>query len=305
MCGVCVIGMVFVMQDVPAHEIIPRLGLFAVAAFRLMPSANRLVTARQIMQFMDPALRMMCDELKVEPSSQPPRPRDRLRFTQAVSVEALSYRYPQAHTPAIHDISFTIPKGSSVGIIGESGAGKSTLVDLLLGLLLPTAGRIVVDDSDISDNIDVWQNCIGYVPQSIFLTDDTIRANVAFGVAPADIDDEAVFRALKAAQLHEFVTTLPDGQNTLVGERGVRLSGGQRQRIGIARALYWDPPILVLDEATSALDSQTEANVMSAVNALHGKKTLIIIAHRVSTVASCDNLLKLHRGSLVEHDQAV
>lgn len=304
-CGVCVIGMVFVLQDVPPQEIIPRLGLFAVAAFRLMPSASRLVSAGQTMQFMDPALRVMCDELKVEPAAQPPRSRNRLPFIQAIFLENLSFQYSQAHAPAISDISFTISRGASIGIVGESGAGKSTLVDLLLGLLVPATGRIRVDDGDIADNLDAWQNCIGYVPQSIFLMDDTIRANVAFGVPPSDVDDSAVLRAIQAAQLHEFVATLPACENTFVGERGVRLSGGQRQRIGIARALYWDPPILVLDEATSSLDSRTEANVMSAVNALHGTKTLIIIAHRMSTVANCDTLLKLHRGRIVAHDQAV
>jgi ABC-type multidrug transport system fused ATPase/permease subunit len=197
-------------------------------------------------------------------------------------------------------VSLSINRGAAVGIIGESGAGKSTLIDVLLGLLGPDSGSIHVDGRDIRADLRAWQNSIGYVPQSIYLTDDTIRANVAFGVPSAAVDDEAVQRALEAARLADFVESLPDGVNTVVGERGIRLSGGQRQRIGIARALYWDPPVLVLDEATSALDTSTESFVMEAVNHLHGKKTLIIVAHRMSTVNRCDTVFRLSSGSLAQ-----
>jgi len=178
------------------------------------------------------------------------------------------------------------------------------LIDLLLGLLKPDSGRITVDGQDIHDGLRQWQNNIGYVPQTIFLIDESIRANIAFGVPDDSIDDAAVRRSLRAAQLDQFVSALPDGLDTIVGERGVRLSGGQRQRIGIARALYWDPPVLVLDEATSALDSATEAGVMDAVNRLHGQKTLVIVAHRMSTVSRCDTLFRLGGGTLVESTDA-
>jgi ABC-type multidrug transport system fused ATPase/permease subunit len=186
-----------------------------------------------------------------------------------------------------------------VGIIGPSGSGKSTLIDVLLGMLVPAQGQVTVDGEDIHENLRRWQDQIGYVPQAIFLTDDTLRRNVAFGIADEEIDDAAVDRALAAAQLEEFIASLPEGKQTMVGERGVRLSGGQRQRIGIARALYHDPSVLVLDEATSALDTATEQEVMQAVTALHGTKTIVIIAHRLTTVAGCDRLYRLQEGSVV------
>ncbi len=188
-----------------------------------------------------------------------------------------------------------------MGFVGPSGSGKSTLVDVILGLLTPGTGQVIVDGRDIQQNLRAWQDQIGYVSQSIYLTDDTLRRNVAFGLPNEEIDNAAVRRALKAAQLEDFVAGLPDGQETLVGERGVRLSGGQRQRIGIARALYHDPSVLVLDEATSALDVITEQGVMQAVNALHGVKTILIVAHRLSTVESCDRSA-LSSGKRGTHD---
>jgi len=184
--------------------------------------------------------------------------------------------------------------------VGGSGAGKSTLVDVILGLLPPTSGSVTVDGHDIHDNLRGWQDMVGYVSQSIYLCDDTIRRNIAFGVPEKDIDDDAVWRALKSAQLDEFVEGLPDRAETFVGERGIRLSGGQRQRIGIARALYHDPEVVVLDEASSALDSETEKGVMAAVNALRGAKTLIIVAHRLTTVSGCDLLYRLDKGRIVQ-----
>ncbi len=194
----------------------------------------------------------------------------------------------------------TIARGTSVGFIGTSGAGKSTLVDVILGLLTPENGHVMVDGIDVQTNLRGWQDQIGYVPQSIFLTDDSLRRNVAFGLSDDLIDDLAVARALKAAQLDGFVSSLSQGMDTLVGERGVRLSGGQRQRIGIARALYHDPAVLVLDEATSALDTATEKGVMEAINALQGDKTVLIVAHRLSTVANCDWVYRMEQGRVVE-----
>jgi ABC-type multidrug transport system fused ATPase/permease subunit len=193
----------------------------------------------------------------------------------------------------------TIPRGSSAGFIGGSGAGKSTLVDVVLGLLVPEHGAVIVDGHDIRGNMRGWQDQIGYVPQMIYLTDDTLRRNIAFGLPEDRINEGALHRAIRAAQLEEYVNSLSAGVNTMVGERGVQLSGGQRQRVGIARALYHDPSVLILDEATSALDSATERGVMDAVRALCGDKTLIVIAHRLSTVAQCDRIFRLEQSRLV------
>jgi ATP-binding cassette subfamily C protein len=219
---------------------------------------------------------------------------------KSIELIDVSFRYSDKGPETLHRVTMSIPSGSAIGIIGSSGAGKSTLVDVILGLLRPTQGSVLVDGADIAENPAGWQRLIGYVPQSIYLSDNTIRNNVAFGIPEAHIDDKAIARAIRAAQLDGFVATLPDGVNTFVGERGVRLSGGQRQRIGIARALYHDPQLLVLDEATSALDTETEAGVMEAVNALHGAKTLIVVAHRLSTISNCDRIYRLERGQVAK-----
>jgi ABC-type multidrug transport system fused ATPase/permease subunit len=214
-------------------------------------------------------------------------------FRREIRFEHVSYRYPGGDRDVLSDVALTIPHGMSVGFIGSSGAGKSTLVDVLLGLLPPTRGRVTVDGFDIHDNV------LGYVPQSIYLVDGSIRRNVAFGLPEQIIDDDAVHKALAAAQLDDFILSLPDGIETVVGERGVRLSGGQRQRLAIARALSIDPDVLVLDEATSALDVDTEREIMAAVDALHGTKTLVIVAHRLTTLAGCDVLHRLDGGRIV------
>jgi ABC-type multidrug transport system fused ATPase/permease subunit len=216
-----------------------------------------------------------------------------------MELRQVSYTYPGAAQAALNLLSLDVHCGESVGIVGPSGAGKSTLVDLFLGLLTPDTGEVRVDDKNIQHALRDWQDQIGYVPQSIFLTDDTLRRNVAFGLPTAQIDETAVWHAIRAAQLEEFVHSLPQGLDALVGERGIRLSGGQRQRIGIARALYHDPPVLVLDEATSALDTATERGVMEAVRALRGTKTILIIAHRLSTVEHCDRIYRVAQGHVV------
>jgi len=221
-------------------------------------------------------------------------------FDRELKLECVSFSYPSSHTLAVENIEVVVPKGASIGFVGESGSGKSTLVDLILGLLQPSSGRISADNIDIQMNLRFWQDNIGYVPQSIYLTDDSLRRNIAFGIPDDVIDENAVLKAVQAAQLYGYVSSLPNGLDTVVGERGVRLSGGQRQRIGIARALYHDPPVLVMDEATSALDNETEAGGMEAGRALKGKKTLIIVAHRLSTVEGCDYLYCLNHGKIIK-----
>ncbi|MGC1525205.1 MAG: ABC transporter ATP-binding protein/permease [Phormidesmis sp.] len=220
------------------------------------------------------------------------------QFETSVSLKGITFFYPNTKEPAIADISLDIRKGESIALVGKSGSGKTTLVDIILGLLQPSSGDILVDDQSVYTDLRAWQNLLGYIPQSIFLTDETIAQNIAFGIPVDEIDYERVNKAVKAAQLEDLVEHLPDGLETMVGERGMRISGGQRQRVGIARALYYEREILVLDEATSALDSETEKLVSDAINSLAGDKTLIIIAHRVSTIENCDRIYRLEDGRL-------
>jgi ATP-binding cassette, subfamily B, bacterial PglK len=293
--------LVFAMraQGRDIDSVLPTLGLFAAAAFRIAPSANRLIVSIQSLRYGLPVVDTLYDELQQEAPAPRPRAAKGAPFHEALVLENVSLRYEGAPAPSLDSVSVVVRRGESVGFIGPSGAGKSTLVDVLLGLLEPDSGVVRVDGRDIRGDIRGWQDQIGYVPQSIFLADDTLRRNVAFGLANEHIDDAAIMRALRAAQLEEFVKTLPEGLDTSVGERGIRLSGGQRQRIGIARALYHDPPVIVLDEATSSLDVEAERNVMEAVEALHGVKTIVIVAHRLSTTENCDRLYRLERGRVV------
>jgi ABC-type multidrug transport system fused ATPase/permease subunit len=221
-------------------------------------------------------------------------------LTKRVDLKNISYRYSGTSEPALKDISFSIEKGQSIALIGKSGAGKTTLVDVILGLLEPDSGDITVDSVSIYDKLRSWQNLVGYIPQSISLLDESVERNIAFGVPDHLIDSDRLNKVIKAAQLEELIEQLPDGIKTSVGERGVRLSGGQRQRIGIARALYFEREILVLDEATSALDNETESLVTEAIRALSGTKTMIIIAHRLTTVEHCDRIYLLEKGRIVQ-----
>ena len=303
--GLATLVITMLAQGRSTTSIVPTLGLFAAAAFRLMPSVNRVLAASQLIRYGVPVIRILREELRLEvnePLVGPQRPHQASNiptFQREISLANLTYTYPTGATPALKDLTIAIRKGESVGFVGPSGSGKSTLVDVILGLLIPSTGQVDVDGQDIQTHLRAWQDQIGYVPQSIYLTDDTLRRNVAFGLSNEEIDDAAVKRAIQAAQLDEFVASLPRGLDTLVGERGIRLSGGQRQRIGIARALYHDPALLVLDEATSALDAATERGVMQAVTALHGSKTILIVAHRFSTVEHCDRLYQLNEGRVV------
>ena len=224
-----------------------------------------------------------------------------MRLERKLELEKVSFVYETAERPTLHDVELTIPARTTVGIVGGTGAGKTTLVDLILGLLSPASGKIKVDGTVLTaDNLRSWQASIAYVPQAIFLTDDTIAANIAFGVPKGEIDMAAVEHAARVAALHDFILSeLPTGYDTRVGERGVRLSGGQRQRIGIARAMYRDPTLLIMDEATSALDNITEREVMEAMQRIRGDKTIILIAHRLSTVRSCNTIFLMERGRLL------
>lgn len=303
--GLATLVFTMIVQGKPMEVLIPTMGLFAAAAFRMMPSANRILVSAQGLRYNLPVISILYDEVRSLKQAQTFVSNQVLPFKHALSLKNVGYVYPSASHAALTDINLNIPYGKSVGLIGDSGSGKSTLVDVILGLLTPDSGYVQVDGTDIQSNLRGWQNQIGYVSQTIYLTDDTLRRNVAFGLDSKDIDENAVNAAIKAAQLQDFVESLPDGLDSLVGERGIRISGGQRQRIGIARALYHDPLVLVLDEATSALDTDTEKSVMKAVYELRENKTIIIIAHRLSTVAQCDILFRLKQGRLANNAENI
>ena len=280
-------------------DIVPVLSLFGAAAFRLLPSANQLLNNLQAIRFARPKLMLLYEDFKLA-DQQDSSLEVTSSFLEEIRINDLCFTYDAVSEPALSDVNLVVRRGEAVGIIGSSGSGKSTLVDVLLGLLQPSGGQVLVDNQDIQTNLRSWQNQIGYVPQTIFLTDDSLRRNIALGLPDNLINESAVTEALRAAQLQEFVEGLPDGLDTVVGERGVRLSGGQRQRIGIARALYNKPEVLVLDEATSSLDTETEHEVMKAVQALQGTKTVVIVAHRLSTVEYCDRLYRLENARVVD-----
>ncbi len=297
--GVAVLVAIMASQSSSVTDIVPTLGLFAAAAFRMMPSVNRMIMSLQATRFGLPSADFLESELAIEAKQTSHEGGSLIgELKGSIQFESVAFCYENASQPSLTEVDLIIKKGETVGFSGPSGSGKSTLIDVLLGLLTPTEGRVLVDGTDISRSMRAWQNQIGYVQQSIYLTDDTLRRNIAFGLSDEQIDDSAMWGAIRAAQLEEFIQGLPEKIETIVGERGVRLSGGQRQRIGIARALYHNPNVLVLDEATSALDNATEAEVMNSVDALHGKKTIIIIAHRMSTLGGCDRVYRLEDGRI-------
>lgn len=280
---------------------VPIISIFAIAAFRLLPSFNRITEYMGTIMYQKSAINSIYNDLKEvdelnKIKNQNQKKVHPLTFDTAVRMEDLSFRYPRAEKDVISHLNLTIEKKSSVAFIGQSGAGKTTLADILLGLLEPTAGTVTVDGTNIFDNLNGWHKIIGYIPQNIYLMDDTIRNNIAYGEDEGSIDEERVKYAVEQAQLSELIGELEEGLDTQIGEMGVRLSGGQRQRIGIARALYHNPEILVLDEATSALDNETEKAVMESIEALHGKMTLVIIAHRLSTIKNCDYIYEIGNG---------
>ena len=302
--GMLGVSALLVAQDRPLESIIPTLTLLGVAIIRLMPSFQKVASNVNSLQWGERAINAVYGDL-VDLDGQEREARARRQtaepvvFEREIRFDGLSYQYPGQEGDALRDVSLSIPKDASVGFVGPSGAGKTTIVDVLLGLLEPTEGQVLVDGTNIQGALASWQRKIGYIPQSIYLTDDSVRGNVAFGMDADEIDDDQVWAALDAAQLRETVEALPKGLDTVVGERGVRLSGGQRQRIGIARALYHNPEVLVMDEATSALDNQTERQFVQALEELQGNHTVIVIAHRLSTVRNCDTLFMLDHGRLV------
>jgi ATP-binding cassette, subfamily B, bacterial PglK len=284
----------------PLAHIMPLLGFYAFSGYRVLPAVQSIYAALTQLRFGAPALDSiaadlaLCDGLPELPDG----PATPLVFNTMVELDDLSFRYPQAEAPSLEGLTLRIPAGSTLGIVGTTGAGKTTLVDIFLGLLVPDQGAIRVDGVTVTpDNIRNWQADLGYVPQDIFLLDASVAENIALGVRPKDIDMTRVRDAARLAQILDFIETqMPEGFQTAVGERGVRLSGGQRQRIGIARALYNNPNVIVFDEATSALDNLTEQEVVKAIGALTGTKTILLIAHRISTVRNCDQILVLERG---------
>lgn len=282
--------------------ILPVVGIIAVGAFRLLPAFQQILASVVSFRFAEPLVAALVQEFQREKAEPLAAPSTAILEPQtSIQVDSVTFTYPGGERPVLRDLSFTIQPKTSVAFVGLTGAGKSTLLDLLLGIVRPDKGAILVDGRAVGEeDLSAWQRAIGYVPQEIYLVDDTIAANIAFGTPADQVDRAAVERAARLAQIHAFIERdLPAGYDTPVGERGVRLSGGQRQRIGIARALYGDPPVLILDEATSDVDNRTEAEITEALDALAGKKTLIVVAHRLATVRRCDEIMLLEQGRVV------
>jgi ATP-binding cassette, subfamily B, bacterial PglK len=288
-----------IVRDGAAQDTLSVLGLFAYTGLRLQPSLQLIVAGLNTLKFSAAPLQDLHDDLITMDRAQRPRkPATPLLFTSALTLDHITFRYERADRDALHDVDLTITPGEQIGICGPTGGGKTTLVDIITGLLPPTDGRVLVDGEDVRQHEREWQATLGIVPQMVFLTDETLRRNIALGVPDQHIDEEAVKEAVRLAQLQGFVDQLPEGLETTVGERGVRVSGGQRQRVAIARALYRRPSVLIFDEGTSALDNHTEAQLMDAIERLRGRHTIILVAHRLSTVRNCDRIVFLEHGKM-------
>lgn len=310
-----VVTAIFVRLGRPFEEMLPLLALLAVAVVRMVPAFNTITTALTAIRYNRASLALVSQELLqfkqhkecarsvalLEDQAYDGQGAQVRPLHGSLRLEQVSYCYPNTTQAVLKDVSLTIPVGQAVALIGASGSGKSTAVDVILGLLEPTSGRVMIDEWNLQTDLAAWQRQIGYIPQDIYLIDDTIRRNIAFGLTDSVIDESAIEAAIVAAQLDVFIASLPEGLDTVVGNRGIRLSGGQRQRIGIARALYHNPQVLVMDEATSALDNETERDVVAAIQRLRGDRTIIMIAHRLTTVRDCDQLYLLDAGQIVDH----
>jgi len=287
----------FILGGTELAGMVPQLGLFVMAAFRLLPAISRIVNNINAVIYnrtsVEAVYKNLFEETDIASVVSLMTVEDMAASGKDIVVHDLSFKYPRSDVLVLENVSFTIPENGSVAFIGPSGAGKTTLADLILGVLSPNEGGVFYEGKSIHLNFNEWSKNLGYIPQMIYLLDESIMENVAFGIERDAIDEEKVWRALEQAQLKQFVETLPDGVHTVIGDRGVRLSGGQRQRVGIARAMYEDPPILVLDEATSSLDNDTEKAVMEAVMGFHGNKTMLIVAHRLSTIEHCDIIYRV------------
>jgi ABC-type multidrug transport system fused ATPase/permease subunit len=298
---------VYVILGNDVSNLLSVLTVFGLAAIRLMPCVNRINTYITEVAYAQPSLDYVYENLnmsevtlKGDKTVEADKPDVKIELKDKIVLDNIEYAYPNTDKKIFDNAHMEVPYGKSVGIMGPSGAGKSTIVDILLGLLKVQKGTITCDGVDVFDNYPSWLAQIGYIPQSIYLVDEPIRNNIAFGIADREIDEERIWQVLEEAQLKDFIKTLPEGLDTTIGDRGVRLSGGQRQRLGIARALYHNPEILVFDEATSALDNETEAAVMEAINSFHGKKTMVIIAHRLNTIEKCDIIYKVDEGKIIK-----
>ena len=302
--GILLLIAIKMLFDIDSESIIPSLGVLALAAVRLMPCMNQVTGLFNQIKFKKPFFEEIYDDFMAVKNEKEKKAievikekEETIKFNDAISVQNLSFSYPETTKNIFTNVSFTIPRGKFVGIVGPSGAGKTTFVDILLGLLKPSEGKILVDNNNIFDNVSGWLDNVSYVPQSIYLIDGTIKENIAFGVLPEDIDDNRIQQVLKMAELYDFVQSLDLKENTQCGDMGAKLSGGQKQRIGIARALYQNPSVLILDEATSALDNETEKQITETITKLKGEITIIAIAHRLSTLASCDFKIKFENGT--------
>lgn len=303
--GIMLIAVVMVLQDRPISSIIPVLAMFGVAIIRLMPAIQQITQTLTDLRFHLPSVNPIYDDLQelkpfIREFRADRKRKEKLTMEGSLTFNDVHYTYPKSEEQALRGVSFDIRKGQAVAFVGPSGAGKTTVVDVLLGLLEPQQGVVAVDGKNIFSSISAWQRNIGYIPQFIYLADDSLRRNIAFGLPDRLIDEEKMQRAVEQSQLKELTDRLPEGLNTVIGERGTRLSGGQRQRVGIARALYHDPQVLVMDEATSALDNVTEQQIIDAIEGLKGERTVVMIAHRLTTVMNCDVLFYMEEGRIVD-----
>jgi len=305
--AVSIIAIIFVLMGLTSEQILPIISLLAVCSVRLIPAFNVIVSSLSSRMFLLASLKIISDAIKNTQTEKNFQNVDNSEkaikndfFKNHIIFKNVTFSHQNSNKKILVEISLEVKRGQKIGIIGKSGAGKSTLIDLILGLIKPVAGKILIDDEELKDNIQIWQKLIGYVPQDIYLLDDTIKNNIAFGLNKQDIDHEAVLKSLKLAKLDNFVNSLPEKENTIVGNRGVKVSGGQKQRIGIARALYNNPKILILDEATSSLDSENERQIMDEVYNVSKERTLFIITHRHSSVFNCDLVFLLDKGRVID-----